>query len=237
MIGERETQLRGFQASIARLGILCLGMVFLLSGATCKPGEKTPATSPTAQPFDQLRGFHVKPTNEQQVSSVQGITPTIPSGSPISFTYWQGNFAPSSQDQYLVTLINNHRGSLGVDPVVWHGGLGKAARDHNIAMAGNISFVANYPASLGPPGLWDIPGRLGQAQPKITFTDLGIILAEQQAPNVTLSAGVFFYGGILGDPFARKIVEDPRFSTVGCSLNGDFGTTVVILGQNVQPPG
>lgn len=186
-------------------------------------------------PVGQPSGFIVIPNQQQQVKSVTGIPPTTPSPPPVSFSYWQGNATPGVQEQTLINLINSHRSTIGVKGLIWHAGLGKAASDHNIAMNGALSFVANYPASLGGAGVWDILGRLQQAKPQIKFDDLAIILGAQQQFSVTSDASVFFTGGLIVNKSSRFIIERRRFTTIGCNLSTANNTWVIILGEKVTP--
>ncbi len=200
--------------------LISLGVLFFASGQS---------------PIGQPSGFIINTNQQQNVSSVVGIPPTIPPGNPISFTYWQGNIMPGVQEQALVDLINSFRTSHGLEVLDWHTGLARAARDHNIAMGGTLSFVATYPASVQGPGTWDILGRLQRAQPRVTFKNLAIILGAQQQTGVTSDASVFFTGGLLANSGARSIMSRGRFSTIGCNLNDTNNTWVVIFGQDVSP--
>lgn len=200
--------------------LIALGVLFFGSGQA---------------PIGQPSGFIITPNQQQNVTSVTGIPPTIPPGNPISFTYWVGNVMPGVQEQALINLINSHRAGIGLKAVKWHSGLGRGARDHNIAMNGTLSFVAAYPASVGTPGTWDIVGRFQRAQPRIRFKDLAIILGAQQLPGVTSNASVFFTGGILPSQSARLIIERKRYTTIGCNLSTANNTWVIIFGDDVTP--
>jgi len=203
--------------------LIAMGVLFCASGQSPQIGQPS--------------GFIIMPNQQQNVKSVIGIPPTIPPGNPTSFTYWQGNITPGVQEQALIDLINSYRASHGLPGVKWHSGLGRAARDHNIAMGGTVSFVATYPASVQGPGTWDILGRLQRAQPRVRFTNLGIILGAQQQAAVTSDASVFFTGGILANQSSRSIILRRSFTTIGCNLSVANNTWVVILGEGVTPPG
>lgn len=231
---------------MARAALVCVGVVFLLSGQ---------------EAVEQIRGFKIKPEDDAIVSSTGGVevTPPIPIGCPpaISFSYYIGGYNPDADQETLMNFINQERAGAGAPALTWSSGLSKCAIDHlktdpidklnspfcyagfsniyqdltlGISTSLNQEFVTFGPFFES----WDPPGRLSSAFPPVPYTDLGIILARQTLPGgLQGNAATIYFGAIAGNRFTRNIIRDPRFTTMGSSFDPRLGTWVIILGEGV----
>jgi len=137
-------------------------------------------------------------------------------------------YSDSSEEYYMLTLINNERQAQGLEPLTMNSSLSSAARLHSQDMINRNFFNHVNPDGLAPS---DRARNAGY-----TF----IALAENICGNPSIDSG---HSSLMGSPSHRVNILNPSYKEVGIGIvdGGPYGKMITQLfgtqpGNNVTTP-